>query len=91
MRITATDLLGFGIIDELIPEDPPAHEKPRDAIVAVGEAVRRHLDELTTLAAGPDGTRQLLDARYRKFRQIGAWREDAARDAHLPETPIDAV
>jgi acetyl-CoA carboxylase carboxyl transferase subunit alpha len=91
MRMTATDLKGFGIIDELIPEDPPAHEKPRNAILAVGEALRRHLDELTTLAAGPDGTRQLLDARYHKFRQIGAWRESAARDAHLPETTIDAV
>jgi acetyl-CoA carboxylase carboxyl transferase subunit alpha len=91
MRMTAPDLKGFGIIDELILEDPPAHEKPRDAILAVGEALRRHLDELTTLAAGPDGTRKLLDARYRKFRQIGAWREGAARDAHLPEAAIDAV
>jgi len=91
MRITATDLRGFGIIDELIPESPPAHEKPRDAILAVGEALRRHLDELTALAAGPDGIRLLLDARYRKFRQIGAWREGVARDTRLPETAIDAV
>jgi len=91
MRMTATDLRGFGIIDELIPENPPAHEKPRDAILAVGEALRRHLDELTTLAAGQDGIRQLLDARYRKFRQIGAWREGIARDTPLPETAIEAV
>jgi acetyl-CoA carboxylase carboxyl transferase subunit alpha len=91
MRMTAPDLRGFGIIDELIPEDPPAHEKPRNAILAVGEALHRHLDELTALAAGQDGIRQLLDARYRKFRQIGAWREGVARDTHLPETAIEAV
>jgi acetyl-CoA carboxylase carboxyl transferase subunit alpha len=91
MRMTATDLRGFGIIDELIPESPPAHEKPRDAILAVGGALRRHLDELSALAASPDGIRQLLDARYRKFRQIGAWRDGVARDTHLPETAIDAV
>jgi acetyl-CoA carboxylase carboxyl transferase subunit alpha len=91
MRMTATDLKRFEIIDELIAEPTPAHEKPRDAILAVGQALRRHLDELTALAAGPNGVKQLLDNRYRKFRQIGAWREENARETHLPETALDAV
>jgi acetyl-CoA carboxylase carboxyl transferase subunit alpha len=76
MRITAPDLLGFGIIDELIAEEVPAHEQPRAAIKAVGKAIARHLDELTAIAAAPGGTQTLLDNRYRKFRQIGAWREE---------------
>jgi acetyl-CoA carboxylase carboxyl transferase subunit alpha len=91
MRMTAPDLWDFKIIDELIAEEVPAHEKPRAAILAVGEALRRHLDELTALAAGPNGVQQLLDNRYRKFRQIGAWREETARDAHLPEPAVEAV
>jgi acetyl-CoA carboxylase carboxyl transferase subunit alpha len=90
MRMTAPDLLGFGIIDELIAEEAPAHEKPRAAILAVGKAIGHHLDELTQIAAGPDGIRTLLENRYRKFRQIGAWREETARDAHLPDTALEA-
>jgi acetyl-CoA carboxylase carboxyl transferase subunit alpha len=76
MRITAPDLLGFGIIDELIEEETPAHEQPRAAIKAVGKAIAHHLGELTAIAAAPGGTQTLLDNRYRKFRQIGAWREE---------------
>ena len=77
MRITAEDLFGFGIVDEIIREDVPAHERPRVTIGAVGEAVTRHLDELMA-ARGSDGAGidALLDARYQKFRQIGSWREE---------------
>lgn len=90
MRMTAHDLARFGIIDELIPERLPAHEHPRDAILGVGDALRRHLGELTALAAGPDGIRRLLDNRYRKFRQIGAWRDETARTANLPDGAVEA-
>ncbi len=43
MRITAADLAGFGIVDEVIPEPVPAHEQPKEAIRATGEAIARHL------------------------------------------------
>lgn len=76
MRMTAPDLLGFGIIDELIAEEAPAHEQPRAAIKAVGAAIQRHLDELCALVAAPGGTQTLLDNRYDKFRRIGAWRDE---------------
>jgi acetyl-CoA carboxylase carboxyl transferase subunit alpha len=79
MRITAADLAGFGIVDEVIPEPSPANERPREAIKAVGEAVSRHLDDLEHRF--PPGDREaahrLRDARYEKFRRIGAWRDDA--------------
>ncbi len=77
MRITAADLNRFGIIDEVIPEPRPAHEAPRETILAVGAAVARHLAELEQLIAGASGEQRLLDARYEKFRTIGSWREEA--------------
>jgi acetyl-CoA carboxylase carboxyl transferase subunit alpha len=77
MRVTAADLDGFGIIDELIPEPVPAHEAPRETIVAVGDAVERHLDELVARFDPDDeaAVERLLAARYEKFRRIGAWTE----------------
>ena len=77
MRVTAADLDRFEIIDELIPEPVAAHEAPRETILAVGEAVARHLDELVT-SFDPDdesAVERLLAARYEKFRRIGAWTE----------------
>jgi acetyl-CoA carboxylase carboxyl transferase subunit alpha len=78
MRMTAADLLRFGIIDEVIPEPIPAHDNPRETIAAVGEAITRHLDELITgyPAHTPDGMTRLLDSRYSRFRNIGAWRDE---------------
>jgi acetyl-CoA carboxylase carboxyl transferase subunit alpha len=78
MRMTAADLLRFGIIDEVIPEPVPAHENSRETIAAVGEAINRHLEELIAAypANSPDGMTRLLDARYARFRNIGAWRDE---------------
>ena len=88
MRITAADLKRFEIIDEVIPEHQPAHERARDAMIAVGEAIGRHLRELMVLADGEGGTQRLLDARYAKFRRIGAWREEIVVGTNLP---VEAV
>ncbi|MFT4037539.1 MAG: acetyl-CoA carboxylase carboxyltransferase subunit alpha [Thermomicrobiales bacterium] len=79
MRITAADLAGFGIVDEVIPEATPAHENPRAAIRATGAAIGRHLE--TLLASFPRDDAAALDAlrraRHERFRRIGAWRERA--------------
>lgn len=95
MRITAQDLHDFEIIDEVIPERAPAHERPRDVIAAVGEAISRHLAELQLLMTSPDphgdGMTRLLDARYAKFRRIGAWRESVVREQGLPSEVAEAV
>ena len=78
MKITATDLLGFGIIDEIIPEPVPAHEAPKETIKATGSAITRHFDLLLTGYPLHDDAAldRLIDARYRKFRSVGVWRED---------------
>lgn len=76
MRVGAADLLAFGLIDEVVPEDPPAHEDPLKAIAATGDAIERHLLELEELLRrGASGERALLDARFAKYRNIGRWRD----------------
>jgi len=67
MKITAQDLLGFGIIDEIIPEPPGgAHRDPDRTIANVGEAISAALRTLSDL--GPD---QLRQTRAEKFLAMG--------------------
>ncbi len=77
MRITATDIASFGIIDEVIPEPIPAHEAPRETISMVGDRIEAHLNELIARIA--DGSTASVDAllanRHARFRHIGAWHE----------------
>lgn len=69
MRVTAPDLLGFGLVDEIIPEPVPAHEEPAAAIAAVGDAIAGQLAALDHLIC--DGPGDLLNARYAKYRAMG--------------------
>jgi acetyl-CoA carboxylase carboxyl transferase subunit alpha len=75
LRITARDLLGFGIIDELIDEPIPAHEEPGATIRRVGDAIERHLDNLTELVDRA-GDEAMLARRYQKYRDMGRWADD---------------
>lgn len=77
MRVNAADLLQFGLIDEVIPEPTPAHEDPQATIAATGDAIDRHLQAIDeSLRRGATGERQLLDARYAKYRAMGRWQDD---------------
>ncbi|HLO09189.1 MAG TPA: acetyl-CoA carboxylase carboxyltransferase subunit alpha, partial [Desulfobacteria bacterium] len=68
MKITAPDLKKFGVIDRIIPE--PLGGAHRDH-KAAGDALRAALLEtLPPLLSMP--IPQLLERRYRKFREIGA-------------------
>jgi acetyl-CoA carboxylase carboxyl transferase subunit alpha len=86
MRITAPDLLEFGVIDEIVPEprgDKPeergAHSDPGVAMDAVRDAIVRHLTDLEERYAlnTKKGARQLLEARREKFRRMGRYAEVA--------------
>jgi acetyl-CoA carboxylase carboxyl transferase subunit alpha len=67
LRLTAPDLLEFGIIDEVVPEPAGgAHNAPAEAASLLGAALRRHLKALLKL--GPRGLRRARDA---KFAAIG--------------------
>ncbi len=81
MRITAQELLSFGIIDEIIPEPAEgAHTDAAATIQNVREAIRRNLIELESLlkSEGPpaEAIEQMLSRRYLKFRSIGVWEEE---------------
>jgi len=74
MRITAPDLLQFGIVDEVLAEPVGgAHKDPLATVETVAAAISRHLAALDQHDwRTPAGLRRLLDARYDKFRKIGA-------------------
>jgi acetyl-CoA carboxylase carboxyl transferase subunit alpha len=68
MRITARDLKQQGIVDEVLPEPlGGAHQEPEETVEAVGEALERVLAGIS--GAGSD---ELVDARYERYRNIGA-------------------
>jgi len=85
LRLTAPDLLGFGVVDEVIPEPPGgAHRHPDQAVAAVAAAVRRHLAALTALPM-----EDLLRGRYEKYRRIGYLKDlgQTAAPAGAPGVP----
>jgi acetyl-CoA carboxylase carboxyl transferase subunit alpha len=68
MRITAADLLAFGIIDGVVPEPPGgAHLDHAAAAQAVHASLARHLDELSSVPIDV-----LLEQRAQRYRAIGA-------------------
>jgi acetyl-CoA carboxylase carboxyl transferase subunit alpha len=72
LKLTARDLAGFGITDEIIPEPlGGAHTDHAQAARNVGEAIRRHLAQLRQLS--PE---QIVADRYRKYRAIGVFTSD---------------
>jgi acetyl-CoA carboxylase carboxyl transferase subunit alpha len=72
LKLTAKDLAGFGITDEIVQEPPGgAHRDPATAFKNVGDAIRRHLAQLKAMS--PE---QLVADRYRKYRAIGVYTSD---------------
>jgi acetyl-CoA carboxylase carboxyl transferase subunit alpha len=72
LRLTAKDLSGFGIIDEVLPEPAGGAHRDPDAIAkTVGDGIRRHLADLKKLT--PE---QLVVDRYKKFRVMGVFTDD---------------
>ena len=68
LRLTSDDLLGFGIIDQIVPEPlGGAHRDVEGTIGRVFDAVDAALTRLATVP--PDALRA---SRYDKFRRIGA-------------------
>jgi len=81
LKITAPDLIGLSLVDEIVKEPPGgAHTSPDQAAALVDDALWRHLSELMDQ---PAGTR--LDTRYQKFRAMGRLGQ-----AFTDEGPIEA-
>jgi acetyl-CoA carboxylase carboxyl transferase subunit alpha len=70
LKLTSDDLLGFGIIDEIVAE--PLGGAHRDAQSFVGRVIASIDAALSRLTALSED--RLLAARREKYRRIGAWR-----------------
>jgi acetyl-CoA carboxylase carboxyl transferase subunit alpha len=71
LKITAQDLLGLKVIDEIIPEPPGgAHADPEATAAALSEALQRHVRELRKLKID-----KLLKRREEKYLSMGALTE----------------
>jgi acetyl-CoA carboxylase carboxyl transferase subunit alpha len=73
LRLTAPDLVGLGVCDEIIPEAPGgAHRDAALTAAKVRVALKRHLKELVAMSK-----EELVEKRYQKFRAMGAFVENA--------------
>ena len=71
LKLTATDLLALGVIDEIISEPPGgAHSDPDAAAQALSESLRRQLRQLSRVRI-----EKLLKRREEKYLSMGAFTE----------------
>ena len=79
MRITAPDLLGFGLIDGIVPEPPGGAQNDR---LAAAAAIKAALLEQLASLDGTYGRGGALDVpilladRFERYRRIGAYAGD---------------
>jgi acetyl-CoA carboxylase carboxyl transferase subunit alpha len=68
LKLTAPDLIGLGVIDEIIKEPiGGAHTDPAEATRLLEAALSRALDAATAL-----DVERRLELRYQKFRKMGS-------------------
>lgn len=73
LKLTATDNLSLGIIDEVIPEPVGgAHRDNRSAAASLQAWIVRELQQLKTLEM-----HTLLELRYQRFRKMGSYLENS--------------
>ena len=76
MRITAPDLMGLGVVDQIVPEPPGgAHAQPEVMFDTLGALLERQLEELSALPPA-----LLTRQRQEKFRRMGRVGQDYYED-----------
>jgi len=81
LKLTSADLLGFKIVDEIIPEPlGGAHRDAAGVIARVFDTVDGAIARLTA-----SSSEELIAARYEKYRSIGSWQRD--RSASVAQAP----
>ncbi|MCZ6918065.1 MAG: acetyl-CoA carboxylase carboxyltransferase subunit alpha [Gemmatimonadetes bacterium] len=71
LKLTASDLLTLGLIDEIVPEPAGgAHTDPEAAMKALGDVVRRTVKELAKI-----DTKKLVGPRAKKYMDMGSFTE----------------
>lgn len=80
LKLTARDNMELGIIDEVIPEPlGGAHRDPRGAAEHLQRWIVARLQDLRAVPLD-----RLLEARYERFRRMGAYAEQTSDDGLAP-------
>ncbi|HUA07899.1 MAG TPA: acetyl-CoA carboxylase carboxyltransferase subunit alpha [Candidatus Acidoferrales bacterium] len=80
LKLTSADLQQFGIIDEIVGEPlGGAHRDPGAVIATVLGSVSAAVERFAR-----SSPQELREARYRKYRRIGAWQTERQEDVGLP-------
>lgn len=80
LKLTARDLLSFGVIDAIVPEPlGGAHKSPPEACRLLGEALCEHLAAIVDKPLDA-----LLQERYEKIRRIGMFLENGRPAGYAP-------
>ena len=81
LKLTAQDLIGLGVVDEVVPEPEGGAHRDHDLAAANLEtALRQNLERI---AAKP--LEELLQQRYEKFRKLGKYTEEVAAIATVAD------
>ena len=71
LKLHGEDLIKFKIVDEIIPEPlGGAHRDPLEVAQRLKASLLKYFKKVSTLT-----TQDLLDARYKKYRDIGEFVE----------------
>jgi acetyl-CoA carboxylase carboxyl transferase subunit alpha len=71
LKLTATDMKGFGLVDEIVPEPVGgAHWDYNEASFLLKESIKKTLNEIKTI----DPVKR-IDQRIEKFGKMGFWEE----------------
>jgi acetyl-CoA carboxylase carboxyl transferase subunit alpha len=83
LKLTAQDLMGLGVVDEIVPEpEGGAHRDPDLAAANLGTALRQNLERISALPI-----EELMRNRYEKFRKLGKYTEEVAENAGGSSAP----
>lgn len=80
MKLTAPDLLNFKVIDQIILEQEGLHENPSYGINQLKKHVAKNLTRLMK-----QDKNKLITNRYDKFRSIGVYQEEGAKENETTE------
>ncbi|MFP5343526.1 MAG: acetyl-CoA carboxylase carboxyltransferase subunit alpha [Candidatus Limnocylindria bacterium] len=80
MRMTAADQLALGVVDIVVPEpDGGAHEDPDAVARSLRAIITDRLSALEALTLD-----ELVEARYRRYRALGAYTETSEAPVPMP-------
>jgi acetyl-CoA carboxylase carboxyl transferase subunit alpha len=77
LKLTAQDLIGLGVVDEIVPEPEGGAHRDHDLAAAnLGTALRQNLERISAMPI-----EKLLQQRYKKFRKLGKYTEGDTAEA----------